>query len=408
MKRKLMGMILVVILILTTTQVAFAQTEKHQLKFDENGEFKIMHICDIQDKYPLNLSCAQYIKEILAEYKPDLVVLGGDNTVADIEDKEEAIKEICELFTESNTYFTLGFGNHDAEKNMSREEQFEFYRLYGGEYCLAYDADENLTGVGNHNLTVLSSDETYVAYNLYMFDSNMYVYDEDGNKLGYDCVHQDQIDWYKETSERLKAENGGKNVPALAFQHIVPQEANEVLFVQSPIPLGDLGKDCAETSYTFLPMFWNIKEGLMLEMPTSGYYNLGQFDAMVETGDVQAIFCGHDHINSYVIEKDGVEIINTPSCTFRSYSDDTNRGCRLITLNENDPENYKTEIIGIGEQALKENSQILSFGDMTVHQARASVVRAYIGDLVIKITHYVYEEIIPAISQIIGGNSVFR
>lgn len=404
MRRKLAVIFLSLILIISTMQFAFASGSAHQLAFDENGEFKIMHICDIQDGYPVSKSCAQYIRETLIEYKPDLAVLGGDNTVADIEYKEAAIKEICDLFVETKTYFTLVFGNHDAQDNMSREEQFSLYKRYGGEYCLAYDADESLTGVGTHNLTVLSSDKSKIAYNIYMFDSNMYVYDEDGNELGYDCVNPDQIEWYKETAAALKEQNGGQVVPAMAFQHIAPQEADEVLFIESPIKLGKLGKDCDGVTYSYLPEFWKIKEGLMLEIPGAGYYNHGQFDAMVETGDVAAILFGHDHVSDYVIEKDGIEMINTPSCTFNSYYDGSNRGNRLITIYEDDIDNYKTELILVGAQALKENSKILDYGEITVHDARASVLANWIGKIFIEITHIFAEKIVPMVMDFVKSH----
>lgn len=403
MKKKFAVILLSLVLMLGLMQSAFAAVPAHQLAFDENGEFRILHICDIQDGYPVSKSCAQYIRETINAYEPDLVVLGGDNTVASKKNKEKAIKEICNIFVETRTYFTLVFGNHDAENNMSRKKQFALYQLYGGEYCLAYDADKALTGVGTHNLTVLSSDRTRIAYNIYMFDSNMYVYDENGEELGYDCVNPDQIEWYKGVASSLKEQNGGEPVPAMAFQHIAPQEANEILFIESPIPLGKLGQDKDGISFTYLPEFWNIKEGLMLEHPGSGYYNYGQFDAMVEAGDVDAIFYGHDHVNDYVIEKDGIEFINTPSCTFNSYADSSSWGSRLITINENDVHNYKTEIILVGAMALKEGSEILSYGEITVDEARASVLARWIGQLFIKATRYVAYEVAPKVVELLGN-----
>ena len=403
MKKKIAVILLSLVLLLSLVQTAFASQTAHQLAFDENGEFSILHLCDLQDGYPLSKSCAQYVRETIREYKPDLVVLGGDNTVASKDKKELAIKEICDIFVETETYFTLVFGNHDAERNMSREEQLAFYQLYGGEYCLAYDADKALTGVGTHNLTVLSSDRTKIAYNLYMFDSNMYVYDENGEELGYDCVNPDQIEWYKGVASSLKEQNGGEAVPAMVFQHIAPQEANEVLFIESPIKLGKLGQDRDGVSFTYLPEFWNIKEGLMLEYPGSGYYNYGQLDAMVEAGDVDAILYGHDHVNDYVIETDGIELINTPSCTFNSYFDSSSWGSRLITINENDVHNYKTEIILVGAMALKEGSEILSYGEITVDEARASVLARWIGQLFIKATRYIAYDVVPKVMELLGG-----
>ena len=253
--KKIISIFLSIILVFAHSAVAFAALpgENDVLKFDENGEFKIFNICDIQDHFPMNKTTVAFIKDMIKLYNPDLVVLGGDNTTAPKETKADAIKEICDIFVECETYFTFVFGNHDDEQDVSREELFEMYKLYGGEYCLAYDAVPELAGVGTHNLTVKSSDGSKIAYNLYMFDSNSYVYDEDGNELGYDCVRPDQIEWYKNTAAELKAANGGKAVKAMAFQHIIVQDIYEMMFYEFPLALGEATVNFDGQSYTYLP-----------------------------------------------------------------------------------------------------------------------------------------------------------
>ncbi len=369
--KKLISVVLSVVMIITLTAAASAAVsgENDVLKFDENGEFKIFNICDIQDVYPMHKTAKQFITDMIEIHDPDIVILGGDNTVGPAETKAEAIEELCNIFVETETYFTLVFGNHDDEQGVSREELFKLYQQYGGEYCLAYDADPSLTGTGTHNLTVKSSDGSRIAYNLYMFDSNSYSYDEDGNRLGYDAVHEDQIEWYKSTSAAVKEANGGETVNAMAFQHIVVQEAFEKLFIESPFSLGALTLNFDGKYYTYLPYTRDIKDGFVLEAPCPGYYNYGQFDAFVETGDVVAVFSGHDHPNSYTVTKDGVDIVNTPGASFESYGDNSVRGLRLITLNENDTSVYETEVLTVTDYMLGDGAYLADFGEITMLDA---------------------------------------
>lgn len=391
--KKIVSIILCILLIFSHSAVAFATYipgENDVLKFDENGEFKIFNICDIQDDFPMSKTTIAFIKDMIKLHEPDIVILGGDNSTASKETKADAIKELCEIFVECETYFTFVFGNHDDEQGVSREELFEMYKLYGGKYCLAYDAVPELSGVGTHNLTVKSSDGKKIAYNLYMFDSNSYVYDDEGNELGYDCVHTDQIEWYKKTAATLKTVNGGETVKSMAFQHIIVQEIYEMMFYKFPFALGEATRNYYGQSYTYLPFVYNIKDGYLLEAPCPGYYNYGQFDAFVETGDVVAVFSGHDHLNSFTVEKDGVDIVNTPSCTFGSYGDPTTRGIRMLTINESDTSVYKSELLTISEYVLNGGEHITEYGDVSKGNATLGIFGMAFFDAYLQLTDIVY------------------
>lgn len=390
--KKLISVMLSVVMIFALATVAFAAVsgDNDVLKFDDNGEFKIFNICDIQDMYPMHKTAKQFITDMIEIHDPDIVILGGDNTVSTAATKAQAIEEICNIFVETETYFTLVFGNHDDEQGVSREELLRLYQLYGGKYCLAYDADPALTGVGTHNLTVKSSDGSKTAYNLYMFDSNSYTSDENGNRLGYDAVHKDQIEWYKNTSAAVKEENGGETVPAMAFQHIVVQEAFEKLFIESPWNLGDLTLNFDNKYYTYLPFTRNIKDGFLLEAPCPGYYNYGQFDAFVETGDVVAVFSGHDHPNSYTVTKDGVDIVNTPGASFESYGDNSVRGLRLITVNEKDTSVYETEVLTVSEYMLGDGAYLADFGEITMMDAVFGKIQKVLMKLYLSLVQFLF------------------
>ncbi len=390
--KKVVAIILSIVLVLSHSVIAFAggSGDNDVLKFDENGEFTIFNICDMQDDFPMNKTAITFIKDMIKLHHPDIVVLGGDNTTASKETKADAVKEICDIFVETQTYFTFVFGNHDDEQGVSREELFEMYKLYGGEYCLAYDAVPELTGVGTHNLTVKSSDGSKIAYNLYMFDSNSYAYDEDGNKLGYDCVHTDQIEWYKSTSAEVKKANGGETVKGMAFQHIIVQEIYEEMFYKIPFSVGKATVNFDGQSYTYLPYVYNINEGILLEAPCPGYYNYGQFDAFVETGDIVAVLSGHDHLNSFIVEKDGVDIVNTPSCTFGSYGDYSNRGIRMLTINEKDTSVYETDMLTVTEYVLGDGAYLAEYGDFSKAEAVLGVFESVFFKLYFQITDVIY------------------
>ena len=246
MKKRIFSFMLALAMIFSVMSVASAATATKTLRFDENGEFKIMHIADCQDGYPASETMLMFIDAALKEYQPDLVVLGGDNSVGpdDMpeEDKKAAINELASVFVANETYFTLVFGNHDHQQGFTDDQQLAWYQLYGGEYCLAYDEDPNLTGTATHALPILGSDSDETKFMLYMFDSNDYVRDENGVELGlgYDCVNEDQIEWYKATSKAAEAANGNKKVPAMAFQHIVVGEVYDALFRETSIDLGVL------------------------------------------------------------------------------------------------------------------------------------------------------------------------
>lgn len=390
--KRIVSVLISFMMLFCFSSLAFAAVpaENDVLRFDENGEFKIFNICDIQDMYPMHKTAKQFITDMINIHQPDLIILGGDNTVSTAATKAQAIEEICNIFVETKTYFTLVFGNHDDEQGVSREELLKLYQKYGGEYCLAYDAVPSLTGVGTHNLVVKSSDGSRIAYNLYMFDSNSYTYDEDGNQLGYDAVHEDQIEWYKTNSAEIKAENDGETVYAMAFQHIVVQEAFDELFIESPVNLGSLTLNFDGKSFTYLPFVRDIKDGFLLEAPCPGYYNYGQLDAFVETGDVVAVFSGHDHPNSYTVNKNGVDIVNTPGASFESYGDNSVRGLRLITLNEKDTSVYTTEVLTVSEYILDGGEHLLEFGEITMADAVFGKLQKIFMTLYIKMMHFVF------------------
>ncbi len=343
MFKKTLAIILSVLLSLSmfTLCVGAESESADTLKFNEDGSFKIIQVADLQDTENPVKKTNEYLRKIIEDEDPDLIVLTGDNisdsvargfTDAHSEQKvRKAIDSFMSLFEEYGVPVAVTFGNHDAEGYVSKEKQMRIYNEY--DCCVAIDEGEAITGCGTYNLPILSSDGTKIAYNLYVFDSNMY----DGLNGGYDHVYSDQIDWYVETSNALKEQNGGVPVPSMVFQHIVVNEIDAAL-VETDNPDG-----AVQIGDKFFVLPENAS-GTLREAPCHGTVDSLQFEKMVEQGDVKAMFFGHDHKNDFVVPYMGIDLVNSPAAGFGGYGSD-NRGVRVIELNEEDTSTYETRLI---------------------------------------------------------------
>ncbi len=326
MIKKITSVILAVIFILSVFTVSGGAVAESTatLKFNADGSFKMMLVADIQDDHHLIPATLEYFDNAIQSEKPDLVILLGDNisgVPSDFKDIEKARKNTAKaidcymsFFEEKEIPVAMVFGNHDTENEVTKEEQMQMYMSY--DCCLARDDGEEISGCGTYNLPILSSDGTKTAFNLWFFDSALH----DAEKGISDNIQQDQIDWYISESERLKKENGGKPVDSFAFQHIVPKEVLEAEFLS-----GETNEPPSPSS------------GESLQVP-----------AMLAQGDVRAIFFGHDHVNTYIADYQGIHLVNAPTSGFGSYGD-YNRGLRFVTINENDTSTYETYIINYFE-----------------------------------------------------------
>ena len=358
--KKVISILLVVSMLFSFAITSFAGGigENDVLRFRRNGTFKILVLADVQDVYPIEQSMLTFIEEALDYSDPDLVVFDGDNIVSE---DVRAYEQLLTPLAERDVPFTLVFGNHDPEReNFTAEQQLAEYQKYEG--CLAYDADPALHGCANHNLLIYSSKGNDIAFNLWMFDSGTSMHDENGEWLGYDWVREDQINWYNNTRDAITAKNGGKIVPSIAFQHIIPKEAVEVLFYETDTSLGELTYNFNDGGiYSYVPKIDKF-DGYIFEKSCPGNGSDGQWDAMKAGGDVLAVVVGHDHVNSFVADINGIDLVQTPGATYHSYYNNMLQGARIIELDEGDLDSYHTYELTSSFLATQSGSKIAEGG----------------------------------------------
>ena len=315
-----------------------ANTTASPLKF-KNGVLKIMHITDTHYSFE-NVDASVRLLEIACDREmPDVVVVTGDNVdnYPEAKDTKKLIDRLMSVFDERNIPAAITFGNHDSERGaMSREELMAYYNTHKS--SISVDDGVELSGCGTYNIPVHASDSDKVKFNLWIFDSNDY--DDDGH---YGCVLPDQVEWYKKRSDELTQANDGNKVYSLAFQHMIVEDVYRALkMTKIRVPFSYHHMYDKKRFYSFDPKGVNF--GTLTETPCSGYHNYGQFDAMVEKGDVLAMFSGHDHTNAFGVKYKGIDISNTVSTRYNRDRFSSQYGYRIITINESDTSVYKSRV----------------------------------------------------------------
>ena len=316
------------------------------MHFKKDKSFKIMQITDIQEIPNISPDTLALLDAAVEAEKPDLVVYTGDQikgygvTYKGKGDEltnavSNTIKRLLEPVTKRNIPYAVTFGNHDRQVGISNKDQFEnIYKKIGN--CIGEQA-EGIDGGGTCNIPIKASDGSdRDVFNLYLFDSGT-----DAKGGGYEPFSTDIIDWYKKTRDELKNKNGDY-VPSIVFQHIPMFEYYDVLKRVKKSTKGAIRAFRIHKNEYYLLGDTCRKGDVLLEPPSIPNENTGEFEAISECGDVKAVFVGHDHKNSFVGTHKGVDLGFTQSSGFNVYGNRTKRGVRIITLNEDNPNEYKT------------------------------------------------------------------
>lgn len=296
------------------------------MKF-KNESFKILQIADTQEGKRVNPNTIDLITSALEKEKPDLVVYSGDQIWGKrtFKGDRNAVKATLEALTEPvrsrGIAFTVCFGNHDRQVGLSNKEQFEIYKELDG--FIGKDT-EGIDGVANHTIEIWSDEK--LEYLLYLIDSNTSL------KIGYDNVHQNQIDWYRRTRDEYE-KRYGRLINSIVIQHIPVCEIFELLTKVKRGKKGAVrGFRNHENEFFVLNRDKVNDTGFMKESPAEPQENSGEFDAFKEKGEVLGVYFGHDHNNSFNGKVDGIDLGYTQGAGFNVYGPGKDRGVRIIEL----------------------------------------------------------------------------
>ncbi len=307
----------------------------------KNGKFKIMQIADIQESYPLNPDTVKLIDLALEREQPDLVVLTGDQVQGysqcfkkDTHTRyESTVDTFMEPIVKRNIPFCLTFGNHDDDCVLTKSEILAMYEKYPN-FVRAEEADR--LDEGTFSLQIKGSDGADVLA-IYLLDS-----EKKGKDGNYAPMPEHRIAWLK----AQKAKNA--YLPAVLFQHIPFPEYFDVLEKCGRFQKGAIEafKSRKNTFYRLPDM---VKGDLFGEVPGCPEAASGEFAEIKKDGDIFAVWVGHDHINSFKRQLDGIDIGYTQGAGFNTYGPGAERGVRIFTFDESDVRAYETYTVTMGE-----------------------------------------------------------
>lgn len=282
-------------------------------KVDNQGNitdqpFKILSFTDLHlDTYRKKtaITMEMMINNIKRE-QPDMVVFVGD--IITSSNNRVRLKQFCEVMEQFGVYWCTVLGNHEGDnfRSLSREKMARLFSSYP--HCLM-DADTKTTtdgatvwGNGNYSVNILKS-EGVVRQSLIFLDGGDRVSKSDAKKYNidkesYDFLKPSQIQWYKETINKLD-----DGVKSMLFVHI-PLFEYQIAYDQAVA-----GDSDAILEY-----------GSANEKVCSSQYNSGIFSAILQKESTQAVVAGHDHINDFRLKYKGVYLIYNQPSGYSSYN----------------------------------------------------------------------------------------
>lgn len=301
----LLSALLAVALIITGSLVFVTFYHKDYKQADDTA-FKILQITDIHilNDEKKDAKAYQTVTALVEISQPDMIILTGDLT----SEKENytAFKSFCTYIEKFNIPWAFVFGNHegldikyepnealDPEKIADRQTLSDYLESLPN--CVYQAGDENVDGTGNYYYNVKDKDGKVIT-SLIMMDSHSY--DEENN--GYDHFHDNQIEWYESTVKSIAKDVNGdesKVIPSLAFFHIPMQEYMTAYE----------NKDNRLWGFCFPN-----------ENGTPAVDDM-MFEKMVELGSTKACFAGHDHMNNFSVDYQGIQLNYGLSCDHNIY-----------------------------------------------------------------------------------------
>lgn len=321
--------------------------ERGNYCFTTDGDFKVMQLTDVHlgggflfaggDKKAIHAVAA-----MVKEERPDLVIVTGDISFAvpwsATLNNKIAHGYFIRLMENLGVYWTVTFGNHDAEKYnfYNREKIARMYEDEDLKYCLFSSGPDDVFGESNHVINVKNS-QGLITSSYVMIDSNAYTHkDLFGLGWDYDNVHDDQVNWYREnieyyTKQNLKVYNALDEserpedfdtaaVRSYMYMHIPPEEMLKAYNKLSEKELSDHKK-------------YGIA-GEDKQVVYSSAYPDKLFETVVDLGSTKGIFFGHDHLNSLRLDYKGVLMAYGYSIDYSAYAGATGyqRGCTILTV----------------------------------------------------------------------------
>lgn len=251
------------------------------------------------------LKTGGYIRPIVENVKPDLIVLTGDIVYGETDDSGEDLLKMIEHMDSYKIPWAATWGNHDNESAKGVKWQCE--QLEKSEYCVFKRG--NVTGNSNYNIVLRQGGE--IKYIAYMLDTNgCREVDNPGEGIMPDNIdiaeiqqqagiYPDQIQWFSDTNKTIANLAKKKTVESLVFFHIEPAQ-----YYQACVEQYGYNDHMSKLDLTNPGDFGTLYDGVS----PHGVDQSGDFFNAAKAAGTTGMFFGHEHDNDGSLVYDGIRL----------------------------------------------------------------------------------------------------
>ena len=277
----------------------------------------------IKENDPKNVEVKLYshIRKLVEETKPDLITITGDVVYGRFDDRGVQLTKLIEVMESFKISWCPVFGNHDNETKKGVKWQCEQFE--NAKYCMFKRGTIDYSN-GNYTVAIVKGRKPIRI--LYFMDSNGCAEPSDQSFLdgltstvGLTKNHQK---WFKKISDNLCEQQKQEKISGFAFFHIPTRDfelAAKSVSPESPYDF-DLGNDYSQN--------W----GVMREKSCCSSLLFADYLREVK---IEACFVGHDHVNNFAIDYQGVKWVYGLKTGSYDYSP-SKLGGLLIEVGETD------------------------------------------------------------------------
>lgn len=333
-----------------TTQSRSKKNNMLAFEKQEGKDFKILNLTDFQlmageldAENPKGKIFRHTLNTLIDRTSPDLITITGDLAWGGDYD---ALQVLGPIIDEYKIPWAVLWGNHDQDRGLDRLDRSISY-LRENEHFV-YENGPSELGRGNYVIGVYENGK--IVHALIMMDTH-----DRMPKLGTGIENDkswakllpNQLEWYKKQISALVAQGCPESTLMLHIPIYEYRNAFKKAFKEGLEPK-DITSEQAENGEC-----WNdgYKDsfGVKYEDICSYYEDDGVFEVIKALGHTKNVICGHDHVNSFSINHEGVRLTfalkTGPGC----YWNEGLNGGTLLTINSNGALTVKHEYVNIKE-----------------------------------------------------------
>lgn len=319
------------------------------LEKSPDEDFVILNLTDTQmdtkewSEGNVNREILEYtVNELINRTQPDLITISGDLSWGEGETK--AYRMLADFIDGFGIPWAPVWGNHDNEDGMAYVDVIEeLYMTY--ENCIYLEGPEEL-GSGNYVISIEENGTPITG--IFMMDTHdhdIYI-DENGNEYeGYSRLNDEQQLWYKYRAESMK-ELGYKD--SAIIMHI-PIYAYKDAFAAAYNYSVDPSALTWEESYN--DQYWNegYEDSYGVRYEYGGFPPVedGFIDVLENIGHTEYMVVGHDHINNFVINYRGINLVYAMKTGMGCYWDQRLNGGTVLRITSDGIAELKHEYVDV-------------------------------------------------------------